>query len=129
MRILIVDDNFVSRKLLKTILDDLGVCDLAESGEEALDLFTQAHATQNPYSVICLDQMMPGMSGQDVLESIRGFESENKIDFTAGAKILMVTADDQKKSILSSFRKGVAAYIIKPIERKKVTDAIANLNL
>jgi two-component system, chemotaxis family, chemotaxis protein CheY len=63
MRCLIVEDDFVGRKLMQKYLSDYGECDVAVDGEEAVEAFRQAVENETPYDLICLDIMMPNMNG------------------------------------------------------------------
>lgn len=129
MKILLVDDNFVSRKLLNALLGELGECVPAASGEEAIELFTQGHESQNPFDLICLDVMMPGLDGHETLAKIRRWEEDNDIDSIQGVKVIMITAMDDKKNVFQAFKGGCEAYIVKPVERTKLMEAIARLGL
>ena len=66
-RILIVDDMPVNRTILSSILTTMGViCDLAQSGQECLDL-----CGKNIYDLILLDHRMPGMDGVETLTRLK----------------------------------------------------------
>ena len=62
MRILIVDDELVSREKLRKIMDSFGQCIVVENGEDAL----RVARSQNPPDMILLDIIMPGMGGYEV---------------------------------------------------------------
>jgi hypothetical protein len=59
LRTLIVDDEPISRKILKALLAPLGGCDIAGDGKEALEAFAEALRRQTPYHLVCLDIMRP----------------------------------------------------------------------
>ncbi len=84
MRILIVEDDFTSRRLLQKILAPYGECDIAVDGKEALEAFTLAVREGRRYRLICLDIMMPEMDGQQVLKKIRQMEKELGISPSGG---------------------------------------------
>lgn len=92
MRILIAEDDFVSRKILMKFLAPYGECEVAANGLEAVNAFTQALADGSCYGLICLDIMMPEIDGQDVLKIIRAKEKEAGILPLNEAKIIMITA-------------------------------------
>ena len=71
MRVLIVEDDFVSRKILHNILLDYGECDIAADGKEAVEAFKLALDDNTPYDLICMDIMMPRMNGQEALLQIQ----------------------------------------------------------
>jgi two-component system chemotaxis response regulator CheY len=127
MKILLVDDNFVSRKLLCSLLAGVGNSDMAANGQEAILAFTSAHSSGEPYDLICLDILMPEMDGNEVLVKIREWEQHNGIDSSHGAKIIMITAMDDKKNVFTAFNQGCEAYIVKPVEKSKLLGAVSKL--
>tara|TARA_B110000483_G_scaffold136605_1_gene163346 strand:+ start:3077 stop:3472 length:396 start_codon:yes stop_codon:yes gene_type:complete len=129
MKILLVDDNFVSRKLLNSLLSGVGVCSPAASGEEALSLFVEAAKAEEPFDLICLDIMMPGLDGHETLSAIREWELDNAVDHISGVKVIMITAMDDKKNVFQAFKSGCESYIVKPIEQIKLMEAISRLGL
>ena len=63
MRILIVDDDLISRTKLKVILDHFGRCEVKTGGREALAAVREAQDTGVPFDLICLDVQMPDLNG------------------------------------------------------------------
>lgn len=119
MRILIVEDDFTSRRLMQKMLEPFGECDLAVNGVEGLSAFEVAHRDGRPYGLICLDIMMPEMDGQAVLKAIRKREAEMDIPLSDEVKIIMTTALDQPRDVVEAFyRGGCTDYLVKPIDKK-----------
>lgn len=129
MKILIVDDNYASRRLLKVYLKDYGDCVFAVNGLEAVDAFRLAHQNGDPFQLICLDIMMPEMDGVEALRQIRQFEAEHSVPEEKRCKIIMTTALDDRKDIIESFNEGCEGYLIKPVEETQITKVMAQLNL
>jgi two-component system chemotaxis response regulator CheY len=130
MRILVVDDDYVSRVQTKALLSNYGDCDAAPDGALALDLIKSAHAENAPYELITLDVDMPTMRGQEVLRLIREFETSNGLAHRGTeAKVLMVSALDDGKSIMSSFRQGCEGYVVKPLTPSKLAEALEHLRM
>ena len=129
MRFLIVDDDEISRKLLVKILSDYGHCDVATNGVEALKAVRRAWEAKAPYDLVTLDIMMPEMDGQEALCEIRKLEDTAGIHGPAGTKVLMVTALEDTKNIISAFRAGCEGYVVKPIDRRAIVDKLAELGL
>jgi CheY-like chemotaxis protein len=72
LRVLVVDDAVLNRKLLSRLLQNRGhVCDLAENGQEAVDLVHQSMTDGRPYDCILLDGVMPVMDGPTAATHIR----------------------------------------------------------
>jgi putative two-component system response regulator len=105
--ILIVDDEPAGRHTLESILDQQGYkLEMAENGLEALE-----KARQCLPDVILLDVMMPGMDGFEVCQQIR------KTPILAEIPIIMLTALDDKQSLLDGLEAGADDYITKPYDR------------
>ncbi|MEE8452732.1 MAG: response regulator [Thermoguttaceae bacterium] len=115
MRFLIVDDDPVSRELLRTILSHYGHCDMAFDGREAIDAVRLAFEDGQPYDLMCLDIMMPGVDGHKALEQVRHFEKEHGILGSDGMKVIMTTALRDSTHCIRSFKEGCQSYYIKPI--------------
>ena len=129
-RCLIVDDDLTTRLILKAILDEFFVCDMAESGEEALTAFDLAHMSGQHYSLICLDITMPGMNGLKALTHLRETEQALSLDPSLESKIIIITADSTSGTILNSFFNcGASAYITKPINRIRLIHELGVLSL
>ena len=79
MKALIVEDDGMSRLLLEHILAPFGECHTAVNGKEALEAFREAQERNTPYSLICLDIMMPEMDGHTTLKAIRELDLKGLI--------------------------------------------------
>ena len=127
MKILIAEDDFSSRKLIQRILEPTGQCDVAINGREAMVAFTEALKQGARYDLICLDVMMPQMSGMDVLKAIREEEARLGIGGLDGVKIIMTTCLQGSEDVLGAFREGCEAYLVKPIDRAQLLNKIKEL--
>ena len=65
MRVLIIDDDFISRRLVQRILSAYGDCEIAVDGVEAIRAFELAWDEGKPYDLICMDIVMPHIDGQE----------------------------------------------------------------
>lgn len=128
MRILIAEDDKVSEILMKNYLKNYGECVTADNGEKALNIF-MSEFDENPFSLICLDIMMPVMTGLEALKKIREFENSKNITGLDHAKIIMTTALNQKAEVLEAFKSGCEAYIVKPISKSDIKKALENLGI
>jgi len=129
MKCLIVEDNFVARRLMQHYLSGYGICDIAVNGNEAVEAFRQAIIFIKPYDLICLDIMMPNMDGHEALKAIRQIESEHGINGLDGVKVIITTALDDSQNVMDSLRKGCEAYLAKPIEKDKLLEEMEKLGL
>lgn len=126
MRILIVDDEAVSLTKLQTLLAFYGDCDVASSGEQALEMFKQAHADAKPYILVTMDIRMPGMSGQDAVAAIRDWE---KIKGVAPTRIVMVTVASDMKAVSVSMKSGADAFLVKPFNAESIREVVNRLSM
>lgn len=130
MKTLIVEDDFLARSLISTLLSEYGICHVAVNGKEALDAIERAFEENDPYDLICLDIMMPVMDGQEALLKLREMELRRGIDGLDTTKVIMVTSIDDSKNIMKAFRQGQCeAYLTKPLDRKKLLHHIRDLGL
>ncbi len=129
MRTLVVEDDYITSQVMQEILSAFGECDVAENGEQAIELFTSAHLSGVLYDVVFLDIMMPEMDGQEVLAKIREIEKMNGIMGLDGVKIVMTTALDDYENIKKAFTNQAEAYLIKPVDKDKVVKVLVDLEL
>jgi two-component system chemotaxis response regulator CheY len=130
MKILIIEDDFISRKLMVRYLIPYGEVDIAVNGEEALEAIRTAWEENMPYQLICLDIKMPGMDGHAVLKKIRMIEKEKGIDEKAAAKVIMTTILKDHENVFNAYYKGKAiAYLVKPFGEDDIVEEIKKLGL
>lgn len=112
-RILIVDDSFVVRRNIETILKKAGheIIGIAGDGKQALSLYMELRP-----DLITMDISMPVMDGVDAVKAIIGFDPE--------AKIVMISALNQKQMVLDAITSGAKHYILKPIDENQMMKVI-----
>ena len=105
-RILIVDDNEMNRDMLARRLERKGYAiQVAEGAQSLLE-----RIQQEPVDIVLLDVEMPGISGLDALQTLRGCYSPIQLP------IIMVTAKDQSEDIVKALDLGANDYLTKPID-------------
>ena len=128
-RYLIVDDDRLCRVLLAEMLELYGQCDFAYDGAEAIDAARLALEDGAPYDLICLDIMMPGVSGHEALQAIREVEAEHGVRGSDVAKVIMTTALRDSKHCIQSFREGCESYLTKPVAEDELLARMQQLGL
>jgi two-component system, chemotaxis family, chemotaxis protein CheY len=115
-RLLVVDDALFMRKLICGVAAEAGwqVVGEAGNGAEAISLYQQHRP-----DLVTMDLVMPVMGGLEALRQIRVVDPE--------AKVVVVTALDQKQSLMDSIREGAIDFIVKPFERERVLALLAKL--
>lgn len=129
MKALIVEDDFLSRMLLQSLLKPYVVSDVAVNGKEAVEAVRISLENKEPYNLICMDIMMPEMDGQEALKHIRDLEKAAGILPTDGVKVIMITALDDKKNIMTAFREQCDTYLVKPLDKTKLVATLETLKL
>jgi two-component system chemotaxis response regulator CheY len=112
-RILIVDDSFYMRTMLKNMLTDAGydVVGEAANGAQALEM-----AMATTPDLITLDVILPDNTGLDVLKGIRQQQPD--------AKVVMCSAVGQETIVNEAIENGALAYIVKPFSEEQVLDIV-----
>ena len=112
-KVLIIDDSDMSRTVLRGILhgDDYDVVGLATNGKHGIEL-----ALKLKPDIVCLDNMMPEISGLDVLLEIRA-----KLPQTL---IVMVTGSADRETVEAAVQGGADGYVIKPFNADRVLAAL-----
>ncbi|RJP79271.1 MAG: response regulator [Desulfobacteraceae bacterium] len=129
LRILIVDDDDVSRQKMEAILDDIGDCTTVTSGQEAITLFITAMQQKKPFHLIMLDYSMPEWSGVETLSHMRKIESSGKTGTGKSASIIMVTSHSDKENVITCLKAGCNEYIVKPFNRETVIQRLTKLKV
>jgi diguanylate cyclase (GGDEF)-like protein len=106
MRVLIAEDDAVSRMILKLAVERFGhECLVAEDGSQAWDMYQ--HASLN---VIISDRVMPGMDGIELCRRVRETPGMGYTYF------IFLTALSEKEQLLSGIQVGADDYLIKPLD-------------
>ena len=129
MKILLAEDDFVTRKFMASFLSKYGECDVTVDGMEATFAFMMALDEGTYYDLICLDVMMPVLDGYQALKMIRDMEKERNVPEDKKAKVIMTTALNEKKNVDKAFELGCSVYCAKPIDLSKLEDVLKKLEL
>ena len=113
--VLVAEDNPVNRKVLGTMLGQLGhQVSFAEDGVQAL-----AMARDQSFDLVLMDIHMPNMNGLDSARAIRGLPGER-----SRVPIIAVTADVMDNAQERSLQAGMDDFIAKPIEPRRLEQAM-----
>ncbi|MDE6128842.1 MAG: response regulator [Lachnospiraceae bacterium] len=129
MKILLAEDDFVTRKFMVNFLSKYGECDVTVDGMEAVDAFMMALEDGEPYDLVCLDIMMPVMDGYQSLVGIRNLEKERNVPADKAVKVIMTTALNDEKNVKMAFELGCTVYSGKPIDQDRFEQALKKLEL
>lgn len=126
-RVLVVEDEIVSRRVLSSMLSKYGSCDVGVDGLEGVILYMLALEEQRPYDIILLDIDLPYLDGRGVLKTIRRTEQEQGGIIPAPVPVVMATGSDEGEDIFGSFKEGCEGYLVKPIDHSKLKALLGKL--
>lgn len=106
LKILVVDDHAPMRKLVRSLLLDLGFQNISEAAG-AVDAVTMLKSGQS-FDLIISDWNMPTMTGLELLAFMRSDDRTKEIPF------LMITAEGERENIIKAAKAGISQYILKP---------------
>ncbi|MBU1230717.1 MAG: response regulator [Proteobacteria bacterium] len=129
MRILIAEDDPASALYISGLMARYGECLVASDGAQAVDAFAAALDEGRPFQLLCLDIMMPVKSGQEVLQEIRALEFRRGVKCADEAKVVMVTALGDVRSVMGAYKLGATAYITKPIAPEHMFETLRTLGI
>jgi CheY-like chemotaxis protein len=116
---LAVDDNEINRHLLERLLPAWGMkVILAASGDEGLKLFKEQQKKGTPFSVVLIDKNMPGFSGYETVEELRGLPGGSSVP------VLMLTSSAVAEDLQQHANLGIFKRIGKPIMREELRNAL-----
>ena len=127
-RILMVEDDAKDVELSLTALEDYNLVNevvVAHDGEEALDYLYcrgayETRGGENP-AVILLDLKLPKVDGLEVLKQIKSDEKLKLIP------VVVLTSSKEEKDMVASYKLGVNAYVVKPVDFHEFVNAIKEL--
>ena len=129
-RILMVEDDPKDVELTLTALEEYNLANevvVTHDGEEALDyLYCRgkyaARSSDNP-AVMLLDLKLPKVDGLEVLHQVKSDEKLRMIP------IVVLTSSHEEKDMVTSYKLGVNAYVVKPVEFHQFVNAIKELGI
>jgi two-component system, chemotaxis family, chemotaxis protein CheY len=125
---LVVEDDFGSRRMMQKLLEPYGDVDVVVDGEEAVEAFRLAWEESAPYQIVFMDIMMPKMDGHEALKRVREFERGMGVTPAEEAKVIMTSVLEDPKNVIEAYYGGSAtSYLIKPIDREKLEDELERL--
>jgi two-component system chemotaxis response regulator CheY len=115
--------------MLQESIKHYGPFHIAANGREAVAAVEMALGANQPYDLICLDILMPELSGQDALREIRALERARGISATGRATIIMVSSLADEANITAARDQECDYFLVKPVDRGRLRDALRRLRL
>jgi len=112
MKVLVVDDDVVSRMVLMHLIDSCGSFDIVEA-EDGADAWEQLEAGLRPAICFC-DLRMPRLSGMELLQRVKAHPELNSMPF------VLVTSANDKDTVQEAAKFGAAGHIVKPFQAEQV---------
>lgn len=118
IRILVVEDDFASRRMMRKKLSEYGEDDLTVDGQEGVDAFRNALSDGSACDLVFLNVMMPHMDGHEALRLMRKAEAASGVHTKDETRILMRTALEDPHNVVDAyFKGGVTVCLVKPVDR------------
>jgi len=125
LSVLIAEDNEINALLLRSLLTRLGHhAVIATNGAEALESWLAAKSAGTPYDLVLMDVQMPELDGIETAKRIREYEAGGALRRTP---ILALTANALVEDRYACFEAGMDGFLIKPLDREKLAEALAGL--
>ena len=129
-RILIVEDDPKDVELTMTALEEYNLANevvVTRDGKEALDYLYcrgqyQSRGNENP-AVMLLDLKLPKVDGLEVLQQVKSDEQLKTIP------VVVLTSSHEEKDMARSYRLGVNAYVVKPVDFHEFVNAVKELGV
>lgn len=125
VNVLLVEDNLDDAELAIRALKKNNLADRllhVQDGEEALEFLYSQDLTNLP-KLILLDLKMPKVDGLEVLRKIKSDEIRKIVP------VVLLTSSKEEKDIIESYKLGVNAYVVKPVEFEKYVNAVSEIGL
>jgi two-component system sensor histidine kinase/response regulator len=121
-RVLVVDDNLTSRRVLEGLLANWGMQPvLLEGASRAISVLEQALEAQNPFSLVLTDAVMPEMDGFALADAIC------RHPILSDVPIIMLTSAGRRGDGARCRALGLEAYLTKPVGGEELLEAILNV--
>jgi signal transduction histidine kinase/CheY-like chemotaxis protein len=125
LSVLVAEDNEINALLMRSLLTRLGHhAVITTNGEEALESWLAAKSAGAPYDLVLMDIQMPQLDGIETTKRIRSLEAGQPGRQTP---ILALTANTLVEDRYACFEAGMDGFLIKPLDREKLADALAGL--
>jgi CheY-like chemotaxis protein len=125
LSVLVAEDNEINALLMRSLLTRLGHhAVITTNGEEALESWLSAKSAGTPYDLVLMDIQMPQLDGIETTQRIRAREAGEPGRRTP---ILALTANTLIEDRYACFEAGMDGFLIKPLDREKLADALAAL--
>jgi PAS domain S-box-containing protein len=125
LSILVAEDNEINALLMRSLLTRLGHhAVIAIHGEATLESWLAAKSAGTPYDLVLMDVQMPRLDGIEVTKRIRAAEAGQPGRRTP---ILALTANALVEDRYACFEAGMDGFLIKPLDREKLEEALAGL--
>jgi CheY-like chemotaxis protein len=125
LSVLVAEDNEINALLMRSLLTRLGHrAVITTNGEEALESWLAAESAGCPYDLVLMDIQMPQLDGIEAARRIRTREAAESGRHTP---ILALTANTLVEDRYACFEAGMDGFLIKPLDRDKLAEALAGL--
>jgi len=129
LSILVAEDNEINALLMRSLLTRLGHdVVITTNGEQAMESWLSATSAGTPYDLVLMDIQMPRLNGIETTKQIRAQEAGGLSGHAVRrTPILALTANTLVEDRYACFEAGMDGFLIKPLDREKLEEALATL--
>jgi two-component system, response regulator len=129
--ILLVEDNAADAALILSTLKKANICNhthVLDNGGEVVEFLVRKGPYSNqpplpPDTLILLSLKLAGVHGLDVLRKLKGDER------TRSLPVIILTSSQEERGVMQSYKLGANACIVKPVDLRKLIEAVTELRL
>ncbi|MBI4805492.1 MAG: response regulator [Desulfovibrio sp.] len=130
LNVLTVDDDEVTQFHVSQLLLEVGRCRMAYTGEEAIARVEESLSGGEPYDLILMDVMLPGLDGLATVREIVTLYNEQKVPLENRPKIVMLSSVDERETQIDAlYACGADFYLTKPLENERFIQALREMGL
>lgn len=116
-KVLVVDDEYYMRKVVRTLLMSIGVCNVYEA-PDGLAALEQIVRTEP--DVVIVDWQMPGLDGPGFVRTVRSPTTFSRPD----VPIIMLTGHGERSRVIEAVQIGVNEFLLKPVSKKALEERL-----
>ncbi|MCA8923217.1 MAG: response regulator [Planctomycetes bacterium] len=120
MKVLLVDDSMLSRKVQAKVLREVGVSEIVEA-KDGLDAFAKLEDANFEVGLVLTDWNMPGLDGVSLIKKIRAHPRGGNLP------VIVISSEFQPDKVGQAFKAGASAYVTKPFRTEVLRQRIASV--
>ncbi len=129
MRILLVEDDFISRNVMNRFLTGMGQVEAVNDGKAAWEAYEKAMKRGRHFELVIIDATVPALPTGEVLRLVKGLQDQLQVPASVRTRVLVTCALDDVKAVNGSFRELCDGYLMKPARKPLLVEKLQALGL